>query len=109
MPDQRSHKVSPVLALSAKTSSLPVTMYMIPSLTSGVASPEYCAEPRALEAGHPGSFQLLDIGGVDLLQRRITLIGQITPSGDPILADRALQQTIDFRIGSPDRRCSRQY
>jgi len=41
MPDHRSHRISPVFALSAKTSSLPVTMYMIPSLTSGVASAEY--------------------------------------------------------------------
>src|SRR6202023_2841538 len=41
MPDQRSHRISPVLALSANTSSLPVTMYMMPSLTSGVASAEY--------------------------------------------------------------------
>src|ERR1700742_3939556 len=40
-PDQRSHRVSPVLALSAKTSSLPVTTYIMPSFTSGVASPEY--------------------------------------------------------------------
>src|SRR6266436_3952960 len=39
--DQRFHWISPVLALSAKTSSLPVTIYMIPSLTSGVASAEY--------------------------------------------------------------------
>ena len=41
IPDQRSHRISPVLALSANTSSLPVTTYMIPSLTSGVASAEY--------------------------------------------------------------------
>src|SRR5262249_44587128 len=41
MPDQCSHRISPVLAFSAKTSSLPVTMYMMPSLTSGVASSEY--------------------------------------------------------------------
>src|SRR6516165_1910385 len=39
--DQRCHRISPVLAFSAKTSSSPVTMYMIPSLTSGVASAEY--------------------------------------------------------------------
>src|SRR6266481_4148675 len=39
--DQRFHKISPVLAFSAKTSSSPVTIYMIPSLTSGVASAEY--------------------------------------------------------------------
>src|ERR1700739_4880600 len=41
MPDQRSHRIWPVLALSANTSSLPVTTYMMPSLTSGVASKEY--------------------------------------------------------------------
>src|SRR6516225_9687324 len=43
MPDQCSHRISPVLAFRAKTSSLPVIMYMIPSLTSGVASAEYFA------------------------------------------------------------------
>src|SRR4051794_23039718 len=41
MPDQRSHRISPVLAFIANTSSLPVTTYMIPSLTRGVASAEY--------------------------------------------------------------------
>ena len=41
MPDQRSHCCSPVLAFSANTSSLPVTTYMMPSLTSGDASAEY--------------------------------------------------------------------
>ena len=41
MPDQRSHRISPVFAFSANTSSLPVTTYMMPSLTSGVASAEY--------------------------------------------------------------------
>src|SRR6516164_9841250 len=39
--DQCSHRISPVFALSANTSSLPVTIYMMPSLTSGVASSEY--------------------------------------------------------------------
>src|SRR5215467_11983194 len=41
MPDQYSQRISPVLALSAKTSSFPVTTYMTPSLTSGEASNEY--------------------------------------------------------------------
>ena len=41
MPDQRSHRISPVFAFSANTSSLPVTTYMMPSLTSGEASAEY--------------------------------------------------------------------
>ena len=41
MPDQRSHRNSPVFAFSANTSSLPVVIYMTPSLTSGVASNEY--------------------------------------------------------------------
>src|SRR6058998_1790060 len=48
MPDQYSQRNSPVLAFSAKASSLPVIMYMTPSLTSGVASCEYlppCPEP----------------------------------------------------------------
>ena len=35
MPDQYSQRISPVLAFSAKTSSLPVMTYMTPSLTSG--------------------------------------------------------------------------
>ena len=41
MPDQYSQMIAPVFALSAKTSSLPVTTYMIPSLTSGDPSKEY--------------------------------------------------------------------
>src|SRR4030095_11546864 len=41
MPDQYSQRIAPVLAFSAKTSSLPVMTYMAPSLTSGVASKEY--------------------------------------------------------------------
>src|SRR5881409_3818189 len=41
MPDQYSQRISPVFALRAKTSSLPVTTYMIPSLTSGDPSKEY--------------------------------------------------------------------
>ena len=41
MPDQYSHRISPVLAFSAKTSSLPVMTYMMPFLTSGDASNEY--------------------------------------------------------------------
>src|SRR2546430_10744141 len=48
MPDQYSQMISPVLALSAKTSSFPVMTYMMPSFTSGEASNEYfppAAEP----------------------------------------------------------------
>src|SRR5437899_5237160 len=41
MPDQYSQRISPVLAFSAKTSSLPVITYMIPFLTRGEASNEY--------------------------------------------------------------------
>src|SRR3989442_8040974 len=41
MPDQYSQMISPVLALSAKTSSFPVMTYMMPSFTSGEASNEY--------------------------------------------------------------------
>src|SRR6202011_2036294 len=41
IPDQYSHRIAPVLASSAKTSSLPVTTYMMPSFTSGDASSEY--------------------------------------------------------------------
>jgi hypothetical protein len=41
MPDQYSQRISPVFAFSAKTSSLPVITYMIPSFTRGEASNEY--------------------------------------------------------------------
>ncbi len=41
MPDQYSQRISPVLAFSANTSSLPVMTYMMPFLTSGDASNEY--------------------------------------------------------------------
>src|SRR5215469_16588252 len=55
IPDQYSQRISPVLAFSAKTSSLPVITYMVPSLTSGDASKEYLLsnpEPlrRAIQA-----------------------------------------------------------
>ena len=63
----------------------------------------FAAEPGAFEAGHPGSLELLDVGGVDLLQRRIALVGHVAAVGDPVLADRALQQAVDLRIGSLDR------
>src|ERR1700730_18965790 len=33
------------------------------------------AEPGTLEAGHPRSFELLDVSGVDLLQRRVAFVG----------------------------------
>src|SRR5215831_1401392 len=42
-PDQCSQRIPPVLAFNAKTSSLPVMTYMMPSLTSGDASKEYFA------------------------------------------------------------------
>src|SRR5215813_10116461 len=49
MPDQYSQRISPVLAFKAKTSSFPVMTYMMPSLTSGVASKEYLpASPEPL-------------------------------------------------------------
>src|ERR1700730_11265813 len=42
-PDQYSQRICPVLAFSAKTSSLPVITYIMPSLTSGDASNEALA------------------------------------------------------------------
>src|SRR5215510_4717381 len=49
IPDQYSHTISPVLALRAKTSSLPVITYMMPFFTSGEASNEYLpAAPEPL-------------------------------------------------------------
>src|SRR5262249_21211238 len=41
IPDQYSHRISPVRAFSANTSSLPVMTYMMPSFPSGEASNEY--------------------------------------------------------------------
>jgi hypothetical protein len=41
IPDSYSHRISPVFARSAKTSSLPVETYMTPFFTSGDASNEY--------------------------------------------------------------------
>ena len=41
IPDQYSQMIAPVLASSAKTSSLPVMTYMTPSFTNGEASSEY--------------------------------------------------------------------
>jgi hypothetical protein len=65
------------------------------------------AGPGALEAGHPGSLELLDVVGVNLLQRRIALVGQVSPVRHPVLADRTLQQLVDLGIGRPRRACSR--
>src|SRR5262249_15717192 len=42
-------------------------------------------EPGTFETGHPGPFELLDVGGVDLLQRRIALIGQVAAICHPVL------------------------
>ena len=90
MPDQYSQMISPVLAFSAKTSSLPVTTYMMPSFTRGDASKEYLPpipEPfrRVIQA--PLSFPTFV--GIDLLQRGIALIGEIAAIRDPVLADGA--------------------
>src|SRR5262249_40107134 len=63
----------------------------------------------AFETGHPAPFELLDIGGVDLLQRRVTLIGHVAAVGHPVLPDRALKQTVDLRIGSPNLCGSRRH
>src|ERR1700746_1034950 len=67
----------------------------------------FAAKPGAFEAGHPGSFELLDGRRVDLLQRRIALIGHVATVGNPVFADRALKQAVDLWIGSSDRRSSR--
>ena len=62
MPDQYSQMISPVLALSAKTSSLPVTTYMMPSLTSGDASNEYLPPtPEPFRRVIQAPLSLLDI------------------------------------------------
>jgi hypothetical protein len=59
----------------------------------------FAAVAGAFEARHPLAFELLYIARVDLLQRRVALVGQIAAVGHPILADRALQQAVDLRIG----------
>src|SRR4030095_296166 len=48
-------------------------------------------EPRAFEADHPGALEVLDVGSIDLLQRRIALIGQVTAVRHPVLAYRAAE------------------
>jgi len=48
------------------------------------------AHPRPLQTGHPGALQLLHIVGINLFQRRITLVGQVAAIGDPVLADGTL-------------------
>ena len=58
MPDQYSQMISPVLALSAKTSSLPVTTYML--LCGG-----FNVYPRIIEEAiyqHPGVEEVIVIG-----------------------------------------------
>src|SRR5262249_59998625 len=64
MPDQYSQRNSPVLAFTAKASSLPVITYMTPSLTSGVASCEYLppyAEPLSRIIQAPLSCLTLEV------------------------------------------------
>ena len=107
MPDQYSQMISPVLALSAKTSSLPVTTYMMPSLTSGDASNEYLPPtPEPFRRVIHAPLSLPDIGGVDLLQRRIAIIGEVAAVGNPVLADRASKQAVDLGIGGSGGRCA---
>ena len=48
------------------------------------------------------------VAGVELLQRGVPLVGQIAAVGDPVLADRALQQLVDFGIGRPSHAHSRE-
>src|SRR5262249_47893870 len=43
----------------------------------------------SFESDHPGALEVLDVGGIDLLQRRIALIGQVTAIRHPVLAYRA--------------------
>src|SRR2546425_4604328 len=57
------------------------------------------ADARALQARHPGALELLDVRGVDLGQGRIPLVGEVAAVGDPVLAHRAPEQPVDFRIG----------
>src|SRR6266496_1761137 len=48
----------------------------------------FAAEAGPLEAGHPRPFELLDVGGVDLLERGIALVGQVSAVRHPVHADR---------------------
>jgi len=61
------------------------------------------AHPGALQAGHPRALELFHIVGVDLLQRRVALIGEAATVGHPVLAGRAFHQAVDLGIGSRDR------
>ena len=64
----------------------------------------FAAEARALQARHPRALELPDIGGVDLLQRGIAIIGEIAAVRHPVLADRASKQFVDLGIGGPSGR-----
>src|SRR5580704_15953102 len=103
MPDQCSQRIWPVLASSAKTSSFPVLIRDPVFDQRRRLERILAAEPGALEARHPGSSELFDVAGVDLLQRRVAFVGHIAAIRHPVLADRALQQLVDFGIGGPNR------
>ena len=64
----------------------------------------FATKPGSFEAGHPGSLELLDVTGVDLLQRRIALVGHVAAVGNPVLACRVLKKAVDLLVGSSDRR-----
>src|ERR1700761_8680203 len=101
IPDQYSQMVSPVLALSAKTSSLPVTTYMMPSFTSGDPSREYLPptpEPfrRVIQA--PLSLPTFVVS-ICFKVEYLSLV-RFPPVGTPVLAARAPKYLVHFRIGS---------
>src|SRR6516225_2138301 len=91
IPDQRSHSISPVLALAANTSSFPVTTYMIPSLTSGVASAEYLPpNPEPFKQLKGAWMTRLKGSGFDLLQHGVALVCQVA----------AIRHPVPWRLGS---------
>src|SRR5215471_1727707 len=100
IPDQRSHGISPFLALSANTSVAGADVHDPVFDDRCCLKRVFAAEPGAFEMGDPGALELLDAGRVDLVERGVALVRQIAAVGDPVLADRALQQAVDFRIGS---------
>src|SRR6266849_2666800 len=72
----------PFLASSAKISSLPVGMYITPSMTIGSGSNRY------FEPGHPRTLEVRDIGRIDCVQRRVALVVDRAPKRDPVFAAR---------------------
>ena len=85
----------PVFASRAKTSSLPVADVHDAVFYDGRVFQGILAAEAGAQMGDPGAFQILHIGGVDLIERGETRVVPVAADGEPFLPGRLAQ------IGNP--------